>query len=215
MKKSLSLVLVTLLFVVLGCSLGGLTGSKDEAPTPAPDSTSSDTTKIESTPADTKTDSSSSSSGSGNLTLDNFNKLKAGMKYDEVVKILGSEGSETSSSSIGKIELKSYKWEGEKFARIYVNFKNDEMTSKSQSGLGSTSGSGDADITKAKYDEIKNDMSYEEVKKIIGSEGEQNSSSSSGSSTYSSYTWKGANYSRISISLKDDKVTSKRQSNLK
>lgn len=213
MKKSLSLVFAVLLFVVLGCSLGGLTGSKEEAPTPAPDSSSSDTAKTDGTPAETKTDSSSSSSGSGNLTLDNFNKLKAGMKYDEVVKILGSEGSETSSSSIGKIELKSYKWEGEKYARIYVHFKNDEMTSKSQSGLGSSAG--DADITKAKYDQIKNDMSYEEVKKIIGSEGEQNSSSSAGSSTYSAYTWKGANYSSISISLKDDKVTSKRQSNLK
>ncbi|MEZ5344187.1 MAG: DUF3862 domain-containing protein [Pyrinomonadaceae bacterium] len=214
MKKSLSLVLATLTFVVLGCSLGGLTGSKEEAPTPAPDSTSSDTTTT-STPAETSSDSSSTSSGSGNLTLDNFNKLKAGMKYEEVVKILGSEGSETSSSSVGKIELKSYKWEGDKFARIYANFRNDELTSKSQSGLGSSSGSGEADITKAKYDQIKNDMSYEEVKKIIGSEGEQNSSSSSGSSTYSSYTWKGPNYSRISISLKDDKVTSKRQSNLK
>ncbi|MCB1023473.1 MAG: DUF3862 domain-containing protein [Acidobacteria bacterium] len=215
MKKSLSLVLATLLFVVLGCSLGGLTGKKDEAPTPAPDSTSSDTTKSDTTSSDTKSDTKSTSGNSGNLTLDNFNKLKAGMKYDEVVKILGSEGSETSSSTIGNIELKSFKWEGDKFARIYVNFKNDEMTSKSQSGLGSSSSAGDADITKAKYDEIKNGMSYDEVKKIIGSEGEQNSSSSSGSSTYSSYTWKGANYSRISISLKDDKVTSKRQSNLK
>ena len=44
MKKSLSLVLVALLFVVLGCSLDRFTGGggDDQAPTPVSDVTASD-----------------------------------------------------------------------------------------------------------------------------------------------------------------------------
>lgn len=210
MKKSLSLVFAALLFVVLGCSLGDLL-KKDDAPTAAPDTTSTDGPKTD----EPKTDTTSSTSGSGDLTLDNFNKMKTGMSYDEVVKILGSSGSETSSSSVGKYELKSYKWEGDKFIRIYANFRNDEMRSKSQSGLGGSASSGSADISKAKYDQIKNGMSYDEVKKIVGSDGEQRSSSSIGKSSYMSYSWKGAKFSRISVRFKDDKVTGKSQSGLK
>ena len=214
MKKSLSLVLVALLFVVLGCSLGSLT-KQDEAPTPVTDTTTGKDSTTDSTKP-TDSTSTTTTSGSGNLTLDNFNKIKTGMSYEEVVKILGSEGTETSSSTVGKYELKSYKWEGERFVRVYASFRNNELRTKSQSGLGrSSSSSGTADISKAKYDQIKTGMSYEEVKKIIGSDGEQRSSSSIGNSSYVSYVWKGPKFSRISASFRNDKLSSKSQSGLK
>ncbi len=128
MKKSLSLVFALLLFIALGCSFGGF-GKKEEAPTPAPDSTSTDSGSTDSKTTSEKP-SDSTSSESGSLTLSNFNKIELGADYEDVVKILGSDGSETSSSSIGGSGRKSYKWEGEKFTRIYANFKDNKVISK-------------------------------------------------------------------------------------
>ena len=215
MKKSLSLVLIALMFVVLGCSLDRFTGGDgdDSAPTPVSDSSDSK--------SDDKSDDSSSdssSSGGGDLTMENYEKIKSGASYSEVKEILGSEGTETRSSSVGNSEYKSYKWEGDKFVRIYVNFKDDKMTSKSQTNLkgkSSSSSGGGADISKAKYDKIKNGMSLSEVQDVVGSKGEETSSSSIGSSSYKSYRWKGDKFSFISVRFKDDKVQSKSQYGLK
>ena len=212
MKKSLSLVLVALMFVVFGCSLDRFTGGGggDDAPTPVSDS------KDDSKTDDSKTDDSSDSSGGSGLTMDNYEKIKSGMSYDEVTEILGSKGAETRSSSVGDSEYKSYKWEGEKYLRVYVNFKDDKMTSKSQTGLKKGSSStGGADISMGKYEKINNGMSISEVQDIIGSKGEETSSSSIGKSSYKSFRWKGEKFSYISVRFKDDKVNSKSQYGLK
>jgi len=208
MKKSFSLVLIIMLFVVLGCNMLGKKDEKIDTPTPATDSS----TTTESTPKTT-----TSSSDSGDLTMASYEKITNGMSYDDVVKLLGSKGEETRSSTIGKIELKSYKWEGDNYKRIYVNFRDDKVNSKTQSGLsGSTlSKDGNADLSMDKYNQIKNGMSYEEVVKIIGSEGEQSSNSKIGSTEISSYNWKGANYSRIFATFSGNKLTSKSQAGLK
>ncbi len=209
MKKSLSLVLVVLMFVILGCSLDRFTGEKDDsAPTPVTD-----------TKSDSKSDDSSSdskSSGSGDLTMDNYNKITPEMSYEDVTALLGSKGSETRSSTVGKSEYKSFKWEGDNYVRVYVNFKDDKMSSKSQTGLkGSSSSEGGAAISMDKYEKIKNDMSLTEVEEIVGSKGEETSSSTIGKSTYKSYRWKGEKFSSISVRFKDDKVNSKSQYGLK
>ncbi|MDH3494831.1 MAG: DUF3862 domain-containing protein [Acidobacteriota bacterium] len=211
MKKSLSLVLVALLFVVLGCSLDRFTGPGESAPTPAGDTTSD--SKSDDKSGDDKSDESKGGDG---LTMENYEKIKSGMSYDDVAELLGSKGSETSSRSSGKSEYKSYKWEGDNYVRVYVNFKDDEMTSKSQTGLKSGSSSkSSSDITMAKYEKIENGMSVSEVEEIIGSKGEETSSSSIGNSSYKSYRWKGDKFSFISVRFKDDKVNSKSQYGLK
>jgi len=210
MKKSLSLVLVALLFVILGCSLDKLTGKDDSAPTPA------DTTSDSKSDDKKDDDKSDDSSGGDGLTMANYEKIKSDMSHEEVSDILGSKGSETRSSTTGKSEYKSFKWEGDNYVRIYVNFKDDKMTSKSQTGIKSKSSSkGGADITMAKYEKIKNGMSVSEVEDIVGSKGEETSSSSIGSSSYKSYRWKGEKFSFISVRFKDDKVNSKSQYGLK
>lgn len=210
MKRSFSLVLGIMLFVVLGCSLLNKKEEKIDTPTPA---TSTDSTSA--TPADSTRTVPSTDSGS--LSMDKYEQIKNGMSHDDVSKILGSNGTETRSSTVGKIELKSYKWEEDKSKRVYVNFRDDKVNSKSQSGLSGSSVSkdGDADISMGKYDQIKNDMSYEDVVKIIGSEGEQSNSSKMGSSVVSSYRWKGASYSSIFATFRDNKLRSKSQSGLK
>ena len=212
MKKSLSLVLATLVFVVLGCNLGSLTEKKDEAPPPPPpDSTSTDTTDTKDT---TSTDSTSTTSSSGGtVSMDNFNKLKLGMSYDEAKGVMGGDGNETSSSKIGNYESKSYQWKGEKFAQIRATFRNGKLSSRSQSGI--TSSDGSADISQDKFNKIQTGMSYSEIKGVVGSDGEMTRESQIGNSTLTSYVWKGPKYANIRISLKDDKMQNKYQSGLK
>jgi len=207
MKKSISLVIITLLFVVLGCSLGDLTGKKDDVPTPVPDKTSGETT-------DKKTASDSSKSGdTANLSYDNFIKIELGSDYDAVKGIMGGEGNEKSSSKSGSYESKSYEWKGDKFARINVRFQNGKLVSKSQSSLTETNGT--ANLTQDKFNKVNTGMSYNEVKGIFGSDGEMTRISKFGNSTQTSYTWKGPKYQKVFTSYKDDKLTNKTQSGLK
>lgn len=206
MKKSLSLVIITLLFVVLGCSF---LNKKDEAPPPPPkDGTTSTTEK----PAD-KPASDTSSSSTADLSYDKFQKIELGMNYDKVKEIMGSEGNETSSTKSGSYESKAYEWKGDKFARISVRFRNGDLVTKSQSNL--TDRKGDADLTQDKFNKINTGMSYDEVKGILGSDGEMTRISKIGDSTLTSYTWKGPKFQRVFTSFKDDKLTNKTQSGLK
>ena len=85
-------------------------------------------------------------------------------------------------------------------------------TPSSSPGNKTTSG---AEMTKAKYDQIKNGMSYKQVVDIIGSEGEEMSSSQIGRYKLSSYKWQGPGYTMIYASFNNDKLTSKSQANLK
>ena len=66
-----------------------------------------------------------------------------------------------------------------------------------------------------KYNQIKNGMSYDEVKNIIGSEGTQTMSSGEGKYKVESYKWDGDDYQFISIVFMGGKVNSKVQANLK
>ncbi len=208
MKSSLTLALITLLFVALGCSLDKLTGKKDEVPTPVPES---------SVPADSNTSGAtekpSTETSSADVSMDKFGKIQAGMSYDEVKAIMGSEGNQTSMTKSGSYESSSYEWKGDKFARISVRFTKGELTYKSQSGLTPTSGT--ADIDQAKFNKINIGMSYNEVKDLLGSEGELTSLSKVANTTSASYRWKGPNYSNIFANFRDDKLQNKTQSGLK
>jgi hypothetical protein len=210
MKKSISLVIITLLFVVLGCSFGSLTGKKDDVPTPVPDAKSGDTAEKK---ADDSTSGSDSSSSSASLSIDNFNKIELDMDYDAVKGIMGGEGNETSSSKSGSYESKAYEWKGDKFARVSVRFQNGKLVSKSQSNL--TDRKGDAVLTQDKFNKVNTDMTYEQVKGVLGSDGEMTRISKIGDSTLTSYTWKGPKFERVFASFKNDKLTNKTQSGLK
>lgn len=82
--------------------------------------------------ANTNTKPESSKSA---LTLEKYNRIKNGMSYRQVVEIIGVEGTEMSSSEIGKYKTASYKWEGEKFQMIFGTFQNDKLLSKTQANL--------------------------------------------------------------------------------
>jgi hypothetical protein len=70
-------------------------------------------------------------------------------------------------------------------------------------------------LTMDKYNQIKNGMSYQEVKDIIGGEGTQTMSSGEGKYKVESYKWEGDDYQFISVVFMGGKVNSKVQANLK
>lgn len=218
MNKSLSLVLITLLFVVLGCNLDQLTGSGNEdVPTPVTDANSNGGDETASSSPDGEdgtgdSSSSSSESGSADVTLDKFNKLEMGMSYDEAKEIMGSEGNQTSMTKTGSYESASYEWKGEKYSRISTRFTRGELSYKSQSSI--SPASGDAPVSQDKFNKINIGMSYDEVKDTIGSEGELQSESKFGDNSTATYVWKGPNYSRITGVFRDGKLQNKSQSRL-
>jgi Domain of Unknown Function with PDB structure (DUF3862) len=78
----------------------------------------------------------SASSNSAGVTMANYDRLKTGIKYVEVVKALGKEGTEMSSSEISGIKTIMYKWDGEGFgANMNVMIQNNKLVSKAQFGL--------------------------------------------------------------------------------
>jgi hypothetical protein len=70
-------------------------------------------------------------------------------------------------------------------------------------------------LTKEKFGQLKNGMSYKQVAEIIGSEGEEVSMSEVGRYKVASYKWQGPDFQMIICVFNNDKMTSKTQANLK
>jgi hypothetical protein len=69
------------------------------------------------------------------LTMAKYNKIKSGMTYKQVVKLLGAEGRETSSTNANGTKTTTYKWQDGDIKFIFGNFTNDKLTFKSQANL--------------------------------------------------------------------------------
>ena len=57
------------------------------------------------------------------------------MSYEEVVRILGSEGKEISRSDIADINTVMYAWEGSGIANMNAMFQKGKLVTKAQFGL--------------------------------------------------------------------------------
>lgn len=69
------------------------------------------------------------------VTLKEFNEIKTGMSYDEVVKIVGFEGEESSMNELAGIKTIMYTWSNPTFSNMNATFQNDKLVSKAQFGL--------------------------------------------------------------------------------
>jgi len=71
------------------------------------------------------------------ITLDEYNAIENDMSYEDVVKLIGSEGTSTTESSVGDITVKIITWYGNGMAgsNANVTFTNDKVTGKAQIGL--------------------------------------------------------------------------------
>jgi TM2 domain-containing membrane protein YozV len=68
--------------------------------------------------------------------LDQYQNLKTGMSYSQVIAILGCEGTELSRLEMAGIETMMVMWKGNSFAaNMNVMLQNDALVSKAQFGL--------------------------------------------------------------------------------
>ncbi len=69
------------------------------------------------------------------VTMANYNRLRTGMSYSQVVKILGSGGTELSSNDIGGYHTVMYMWQGDGGGNMNAMFQNGRLIQKAQFGL--------------------------------------------------------------------------------
>lgn len=71
-----------------------------------------------------------------NVTLEKFNKIETGMTYQQVVDVIGEEGTLSTESAYGDQSMKVYYWyASDGISNATVSFMNDKVTAKSQIGL--------------------------------------------------------------------------------
>lgn len=134
-KNNLNLVIITGIFMVISCACPkpDNNSTSNAEPSPAVPSAANKS----STPASVANASANTATSTAGVTLANFNQIKTGMKYDEVVKILGKEGEVISESEVAGYKTVMYKWDGSGGfgANMNAMFQNGKLMSKSQLGL--------------------------------------------------------------------------------
>lgn len=131
MKGSHGLAYALLLLAVLACTCPqSNTNNSNSSTTPTASPAASEKANQNSSPESAPTPAAAG------VTMAGFTQLKTGMTYEQVVKILGKEGTELSSNEIGGVKTVMYQWEGESFGQnMNAMFQNGKLMSKSQFGL--------------------------------------------------------------------------------
>ena len=118
------IVLFFIIFIILGIIGSALSGKKTS------------NTSISNSQTSTRTNKPSATSG---ITMAKFKKIKSGMTYEEVVKIIGEEGEETSRVEIpGTPVTVMYMWKAKGFmamGNMNATFQGNKLTTKAQFGL--------------------------------------------------------------------------------
>ncbi|HEY3318929.1 MAG TPA: DUF3862 domain-containing protein [Planctomycetota bacterium] len=80
--------------------------------------------------------------GSDAITKSQFDSVKEGMSYQEVVQIIGSSGTESVSSSMPGVPgvtdttiTKIYSWQNKNGSNAQMTFQNEKLVIKGQFGL--------------------------------------------------------------------------------
>lgn len=92
---------------------------------------------------------------------------------------------------------------------------SDSPTTTSNTSTKTTTTDSKAGLTLEKYNKLKTGMTLKEVRDILGSDGEEMSSSEIGKYKTVSIKWEGGDYKYIYGVFQNDKLTSKTQANLK
>lgn len=97
------------------------------------------TNNVQQTSANTD-NSNATNTNDAKISLEEFNQIETGMSYEEVVEIVGGEGTVLSESDItgdGQYKTTIYSWDGNGMlgANANVTFQGDKVISKAQFGL--------------------------------------------------------------------------------
>ena len=69
------------------------------------------------------------------ITAERYSQLENGMTYDQVARILGSDGEEVSSSDLGGTSTRMYAWKNGDGSNMSAMFQNGALVMKAQFGL--------------------------------------------------------------------------------
>ncbi|QKY68731.1 DUF3862 domain-containing protein [Lentibacillus sp. CBA3610] len=126
------------------------------------------------------------------ITGEEFEQISNGMTYEEVVEIIGSEGTVQSETGEEDSEFHTiiYSWDGADGwgSNAMLTFQDGQLQSKSQAGVGNESES-DVTITIDEFNQLENGMTTDEVFEIIGGEGEITSQTGEEGSQYHTVTY--------------------------
>jgi hypothetical protein len=145
-KRNFKTILIVLGCIIGLCVLGGILGGIKKAvsptpnvgtvvatPTPTVAPTAQATVATVANKGETKaTPAAKDESG---VTAANFAKIKTGMKYADVVKILGSEGELLSENEMAGTKTEMYQWKAGILSNMNAMFQNGKLISKAQIGL--------------------------------------------------------------------------------
>lgn len=117
--------------IIVGLSLiGNALGTKTDTATVTPAPTAAPTEKPAPTPKPEPKNGKE-------MTLKEFGEIESGMTYEQVIAIIGSEG--TVLSEVGKkgekLHTVMYKWDGSGFGSANATFQDGKLLSKAQIGL--------------------------------------------------------------------------------
>ncbi|MGI5932565.1 MAG: DUF3862 domain-containing protein [Eubacterium sp.] len=146
------------------------------------------------------------------ITGKNFKKIKTGMSYKEVLKIIGKKGKLISTSETNGTKTNAYQWRTGSSGTVVIIFQNNKVMSKTQVGVESSK----AKVTPAQYNKVKEGMSYKKTAEILGGEGVVSSTAEVAGQKATVYSWNGtAAGSTCMITFLNGKVYSKSQVGLK
>lgn len=112
----------------------------------------------------------------GVVTEEKFKQIKEGMTYEEVVAIVGAEGTVMSETGVAGDPLHTIAYEFETdgwLSSATMMFQGGKLINKAQAGLGSS----DIEISLEQFNQLQNGMTTEEVFNLLGGEGDVLSSS--------------------------------------
>lgn len=147
------------------------------------------------------------------INAEKFDQIQNGMSYDEVVSIIGEDGTNISESELADIKTQIYEWQSHSgWGSANITFQNGIVINKAQFGVSS----GDnIKITMDQYNSIETGMSYDEVVALLGGEGTLLSDTEIAGSTSQIYMWEGTSLgSNADVTFLDGKVAAKAQTEL-
>lgn len=191
---------ILIAIAVIALSMSLMNGCGDKA---AEDQKISDTNEVKPTVSEQADDESA-------INYDNFLKITMGSSYEDVVALLGEEGTQESSSEVAGIKTVLYSWDGPGISSMNITLQDDKIMTKAQMGLVDDI----ANITLEKYNQAQEGMSYKQVVDILG-EGQILSQSEILGMDTTMYAWINKDGSNANLTFQGDVLQLKAQFNLK
>lgn len=149
----------------------------------------------------------STMNGKNKISSDALEQLETGMTYSEVTDLIGNEGNKLLQVNSEETSAERYQWtakDGE--GTVLLSFRDEKLVSISQTGMKTDAS---VSLSEDMKKELKSDMSYDDVVKLLGEKGLLLSETLQDGFTNKLYVWKDANTGKpFSAVFIEDKLRS-------